>query len=261
MTRLTDDWIIRRAPRRSGAAVRLFCFHHAGGGASAYQAWPSLLGDQIELCALQTPGRENLFGLSRHRDVSSLLSELTPRLRPWLSQPFAFFGHSLGALVAFATTHQLLREGGPLPRLLILSACRPPHAPREEAFLSDVPEERLLEAIRELGSDSASALANAELREILLPILRDDLAMAETFPRRPWPPLPRPILVFGGSDDRSAPLAQLSEWKSYTRAEFDVQIFPGGHFYTEENKEALTRRIRERLTPAPPFAAGAEARA
>ena len=199
-----DAWVIRRGPRPS-ARLRLFCFHHAGGSASAFASWPSLLGETIELCAVQTPGRENLFLQPRHQSIDSLLPELLRQLKPWLDRPFAFFGHSLGGLVAFAAAHRLIAEGGPACEHLMLSSCLAPHAPRTVSGLAAAPEPELLDSLRKLGSASLSALENAELRGLLLPVLRDDLAMAESFIGGHWSQFRRPIAAFGGADDKSVP--------------------------------------------------------
>jgi len=241
-----DHWIICREPRR-GPRTRLFCFHHAGGSASAFASWPKLLDETIELCAVQTPGRENLFSQPRYRSIDALLPELLPRLKPWLDRPFAFFGHSLGGLVAFAAAHRLKEEGGPACELLIVSACLPPHLPRTTSALVDAPEPQLLASMRELGSASASAFENPELRALLLPVLRDDLAMAGSLRSGCWPPLERPIAAFGGATDNSVQPERLEAWRSYSGSGFSLRIFPGGHFYIEESRDALVGAIRTAL--------------
>lgn len=241
-----DDWVICREPR-PGARMRLFCFHHAGGSASTFAAWPNLLGNSIEMCAVQTPGRENLFTQPRHRNVNTLLTELLPRLKPWLDRPFAFFGHSLGGLVAFAAAHRIIEEARPPCELLMLSACLPPNAPRAGPGRAEAPEPELLDSMRKLGSASSSALENAELRALLLPVLRDDLAMAESFTCRHWSRLHLAIAAFGGVDDESVPPEKLELWRDYSGDGFTLRTFPGGHFYVEESRAALVRTIRERL--------------
>jgi len=245
-----DGWVIRREPRR-GARMRLFCFHHAGGGASAFASWPSLLGEATELCAVQTPGRENLFLQPRLRSIDALLPELLWRLKPWLDRPFAFFGHSLGGLVAFSAAHRLIEAGGPACELLMLSACLPPHAPRTASVLADAPEPELLDSLRKLGSASAPALENAELRALFLPVLRDDLAMAESFFGGQWSRLQLPIMAFGGDNDTSVPRQKLELWRDYSDDGFALTTFPGGHFYIEDSRAALVGAIRERLAAQP----------
>jgi medium-chain acyl-[acyl-carrier-protein] hydrolase len=227
--------------------MRLFCFHHAGGSASTFASWPSLLGETIELCAVQMPGRENLFSQPRHRSIDTLLPEFLRHLKPWLDQPFAFFGHSLGGLIAFSAAHRLIAEGGPACEQLMLSSCLAPHAPRTGSGLADAPEPELLDSLRTLGSASTSALENAELRELLLPTLRDDLAMAESFAGGHWSQLRRPIVAFGGADDKSVPPEKLTLWRDYSSDRFTLRTFPGGHFYIEDSRAALVGAIRESL--------------
>jgi medium-chain acyl-[acyl-carrier-protein] hydrolase len=252
-TSLVDNWIICRRPSPSRTADRLFCFHHAGGSAVAFVNWSAELGNGVEVCAIQTPGRENLFAAPRHRSIQTLVRALLPQLSSWLDRPFAFFGHSLGALVAFATANILRDAGGPSPTHLFLSGCRPPHLPRAHPNLSEAPEEELIDALRELGSRTFPALENLELRNLLLPILRDDLRMAETCQSICSEPLLCPISVFGGADDGSADKSALQEWERYTLQDFNVQIFPGGHFFVEESQDAILGVIRRRLqrTKAP----------
>ncbi len=244
----TDNWIIRRQPLDHSVGIRLFCFHHAGGSAASFRTWPSPLGNRIEVCAVQTPGRENLFVVARHRRIETLLQDLMPRLRPWLDRPFAFFGHSLGGLVAFAAASNLDRVGGPLPRLLQVSGCRPPHLPPIRPDLSEAPEEELISALRDLGSNSFAALENLELRNLMMPVLRDDLAIAESCRHsQPDRLLPCPISVFAGAEDVSAEPNALHEWEKYTRDQFRLRIMPGGHFFIEQSRDAVLEAIRNDL--------------
>lgn len=244
---LTSSWIISLKRSSPPASMRLFCFHHAGGSAAAYRAWPAALGDQIEVCAVQTPGRENLFALPRHQSLKTLVPELVLRLRPWLDGHFAFFGHSLGALTAFATSIALRDARLPTPGRLFLSGCRPPHLPRERPNLSAAPEPELIEALTELGSRSLPALESLELRELMLPILRDDLRMAESYRQEAGPALRCPISVFAGADDASATPDALSEWRQYTLGDFGLRTFSGGHFFVEYSRAAVLEAVRRDL--------------
>jgi medium-chain acyl-[acyl-carrier-protein] hydrolase len=230
-----ESWIVCSEPRSSEERIRLFCFHHAGGNAATFRDWPSGLPEWIEVCAVQLPGRGSLFNHPRHKRLEPLVSDLLPRLRPWLDKPFAFFGHSLGALVALAVTHGLVGEGGPVPRHLFLSAFRPLHLPRKRANLADAPEEELLQAIWDLQPESTEVLQNSELCSLLLPILRDDFAISETCLWTDRAPLSCPISVFGGADDFWAEPEVLGEWSKYTRAAFETKVFSGGHFFINQS--------------------------
>jgi medium-chain acyl-[acyl-carrier-protein] hydrolase len=243
-----ESFILRRGVPARAPSVRLFCFHHAGGSAAAFNAWAQALGEHIDVCAVQTPGRENLFLLPRHRRVASLAREIAPKLSGWLDRPFAFFGHSLGALVAFAVAELLFQGGGPAPKRLLVSGCRPPHLPRARTDLSNATEEDLIAALRELGSNSLAALEHRELRELMLPVLRDDLAMAETYRIDAPRPLPCAISAFGGLEDVSTDASALRQWSEYTEGAFSLRLFPGRHFFTEQSRQALLEAIRADLS-------------
>ena len=123
-----NDWITCRAPQPD-AAVRLFCFPYAGGGASVYRDWPRLLADNVEVCAIQLPGRENRLKEPLIRQLPALIEKLVVEIRPFLTRPFAFFGHSMGALLNYELTHALMAAGAPGPAHLFFSAYRAPHLP------------------------------------------------------------------------------------------------------------------------------------
>ncbi len=248
---MTKSWVICRERSTDDARVRLFCFHHAGGSAATYRAWSGALKNQIEICAIQTPGREELFALPRYRSIAALTPELIAQLRPWLAHPFAFFGHSLGALVAFAAAHALRDARLPLPSRLFLSGCRPPHLPRLLRNLWSAPDAELIGKLRELGSESLAALENLELRELMLPVLRDDLHMADSYDYEGGNPLPCPLSVFAGADDAFADPEALLEWKRYTLAAFRLQVFPGGHFFIQKYQKAVLEAVRQDLEHSP----------
>jgi surfactin synthase thioesterase subunit len=244
---LASSWIICLKRSSHQASLRLFCFHHAGGSAAAYKAWSDALGDRIEVCAVQTPGRQNLFALPRHQSLKTLVPELVPRLRPLLDRHFAFFGHSLGALTAFATSIALRDAQLPTPSRLFLSGCRPPHLPNARPNLSGAPEPELIEALMELGSQSLPALQNLELRQLMLPILRDDLRMAENYRHQAGAALRCPVSAFAGADDASATPDALNEWRQYTVGNFGLRTFSGGHFFVEDAQAAVLEAVRRDL--------------
>lgn len=227
--------------------MRLFCFPHAGGGSLAYLAWPAELGPEIEVCAVQLPGRENRLRESAFNDLKLLRERLAEVLLPALDQtPFAFFGHSFGALVAFELARELRRRGAPLPRLLVAAGRAAPSrggvARPLSALLDD--DEFIDEIARRYGGIPAKLRAERDLLALILPTLRADLKLAEAYEHHPEPPLPLPIQVFGGSNDPGVGEQDLQGWSRETTARFGVQILPGGHFFVQEARQDLLRAIR-----------------
>ena len=239
-------WFPHAKPR-ANAALRLFCLPYAGGGASVYRLWGSVFPESVEIWAVQPPGRETRFtepGFTRVRDYASAL---VTAIRPLLDRPFAFFGHSLGALMAFETIRTLRAQGLPLPVRLFASARRAPHLPHTTELVHALPEPQLIDHLRRLGGTPEAVLTNVELRQLMLPVLRRDFEVLETYEHQPEPPLDVPLRAFGGEGDALAPTETLQAWGQHTRSFLGVRSFPGGHFYLNDVREPLVRAILEDL--------------
>lgn len=241
-----SSWIVRRSPR-AGARMRLYCFAHAGGGSLAFHPWTSEPWPEIEVCAVQLPGRENRLREPAVGEVGPLLERLVAALLPTLDRgPFAFFGHSLGALLAFEVTRALRRRGAPLPRLLIAAGrAAPSHGGAAHRLSAIADDDQFVRAVQSYyGGIPPALLAERELLALIAPILRADLKLAEHYEYRAEPPLPVPIRAFGGDDDPAVDEQALRDWSAETTAGFGVQRFPGGHFFVQESRGALLRAIR-----------------
>jgi medium-chain acyl-[acyl-carrier-protein] hydrolase len=232
------EWCIRWRPRPT-ARLRLFCVAHAGGGASAYRSWAARLPPEIEVVALQPPGRENRLLETPLCAVSDLVPRIVDTVQPLLELPHAWFGHSLGALVAFETCHELRRRGMPAPVRLAVSGRPAPHLPQCHPPIHDAPAADLVTRLRELDGTPRALLDDAETLAALLPLLRADLKMSETYQWRPGPPLDYPISVFGGRQDQFASLAELQAWHRHTTRGCIVRVLPGGHFFLHEQPEHI----------------------
>lgn len=197
--------------------------------------------DGIELCAVQLPGREQRFGESCFDSLDPLLDDLMPALEPWLDRPFALFGHSLGALVAFEVARRL----GDVPFAgLVASAFRAPHLLAERS-LSALPEAEFVAEIARLGGMPAELLADPELMETVLPALRADFAVADSYRHGPGSRLAVPIAVLGGAADPWVDANALGEWATHAGAGFRLRLFRGGHFYlVEERGEVIAELAR-----------------
>ncbi|WP_438041477.1 thioesterase II family protein [Sorangium sp. So ce128] len=249
-----DPWV--GVPRANPAArLRLFCAPYAGGGSSIYSAWWRELPAHTELCAIKLPGREARMSEPPFERLTPLVQALATALEPWLTKPFALYGHSLGALVCFELARELRRRGAPLPRHLFVSGRRPPHV-RGSDPLHGLPEPEFLERIRRMGGTPDEVLRDPELLGLFLPVLRADFAVNEVEPFVPGAPLECPISAFGGLDDERAGRADLEGWRHHTRGAFRVEMFPGGHFFLRSAREPLLRSISavlgdvERALPA-----------
>lgn len=235
-----SGWLVRVRPRPE-AALRLFCFPHAGGAASSYFHWPAALAG-VDVAAVQPPGREGRLAEPPIADMPVLLDRLVAAIEPRLDRPFLFFGHSMGALVALEAARELRRRGLPAPARLYVSGRRSPTVPSDEAPLHALPDDELVaELNHRFGGLPAAILAEPELMALFLPVIRADLTVLERHAFRPEAPLDVPITALGGDDDRRAGIEGLEAWRALTSAGFAMRRFPGGHFYLHEQREAFLR--------------------
>lgn len=226
----SDPWISQ--PRRDHRArLRLFCFPYAGGGASLFRTWPQELGPEIELCAVQLPGRENRLGESLYTRLAPLVEAAAEALRPYLDLPFAFFGHSMGALISFELARCLRDQGQGGPFHLCLSGCRAAQLPDPGPPIHELPEGEFVAELRRLSGTPNAVLEHAELMQLLMPVLRADFAVCETYLYQPGDPLSCGISAFGGLGDEDIRPDEIAAWKAQTRGAFTVRMVPGGHLF------------------------------
>ncbi len=238
-----DPWIFGSRPGPQ-AELRLFCFPNAGGGASMYYPWVNGLAPEIEVCPVQLPGRENRLPERPFTHFDELISALAQALQPRFDKPFAFFGHSMGALISYGLAHYLIQQGQPAPVHLFLSAYRAPHIPNEEALhlLSDA---ELVRKIQELNGTQQGILENPELRQLFLPIFRADFGVCETYAHTSEEPLAIPMTVFGGLQDQRVSRAVLDAWREQTRSSFSLHMLPGDHFFWRSNSQPVWQIITQ----------------
>lgn len=238
----SSSWFVP-FPTMSATDLRLFCFAHAGGGASAFRRWQALLPANIQVCAIQLPGRENRLGEAPWTNLIALAKHLSLLLQPISSFPYAFFGHSLGAKLAFAVARELRRSKQPLPRCFFASGSRAPHLP-EPRPLHHLTDEAFIAELRRYGATPAAILDNRELMTLYLPLLRADFCLDETYVCQKEAPLDCPIFVFGGQDDAEASPDELSAWQAHTRFPCSPRLFPGGHFFLHSAQYLLLAELR-----------------
>ncbi len=238
--------ILRLSPNLS-AVVRLFCFAHAGSGASTFRPWPAFLSPEVELCAIQLPGHETRYGEPLISNLTTLLPALARDITLFLDRPFAFFGHSMGALIAFELARYLRRAGSPSPAHLFLSAFRAPHLPPPDPPVHTLPDAAFVAAIRRLNGLPREIIGDAGMMRVLLPIMRADITLCETYTHLPDAPLACPISVFGGLDDPATAPDALAAWRVHTRHTFRLRLLPGDHFFPRTARPLLLRTLAEDL--------------
>ena len=244
-----DTWFHCRRPNPR-ARLRLLCFPYAGGGVPIFRAWPDLLPPEIEVWAIQLPGRDGRLREPIPDDLETLALAVANGLGPLLDMPFACFGHSMGALLAFEFARQIRRRGQPGPTHLFVSARRAPQLPRTDTPLHTLPEGPFIEMLRQrYNGIPAAILAEPELLELFLPMLRADFKMIETYQYREEAPLDCPIMAFGGAQNEWALPDELTAWQAQTHRAFKMQLFPGGHFYLQAALPQLVTAVARELTP------------
>ncbi|RJQ75663.1 thioesterase [Pseudonocardiaceae bacterium YIM PH 21723] len=240
-------WFVRHGSAEPG--LRLFCFSYAGGGAAVFRGWADRLPDDIEICAVQLPGRETRAGEPTYRRLEGLVADLRTAIAPLLDRPFAFFGHSMGALIAFDLTRQLRQTGAPQPRRLFLAAFRAPQLPNPNIKIYHLPDEVLKTVLAKDGTPR-SVLDDDELMRDWLPTLRADVEVCDTYKYAPEDPLPMPMSVFGGTYDVRVGREDLEEWKEQAGGEFTLTMLPGSHFFLRECPELLLAHVSTEIRSA-----------
>jgi len=254
-----SNWLQRLAPRPD-AARRLFCFHHAGGGAAAFRLWPARL-PEFDVCAVQLPGRANRLFEPPLTDVNAVVDALVDVVRPLLDRPFVLFGHSMGTLVACLLARRLHAIGAPLPERLFVSGRQPPHRPFPELSMSGLSDAQLLAAVQQhFGGLPAEVLDTPDLLELVLPTLRADFALLAGHRDAAAEALPLPVVALGGDADPWAAPERLAPWQACTSLPLRTYRFEGGHFYLDDRLDEVLAVLRaECAVPATAAAASAMA--
>jgi len=240
-------WFSFPRPNRQ-ASLRLFCFPYAGGGAVIYRTWPAGLPKEIEVCAAQLPGRGNRHAEPLYDRLEPLVEALVPAILPHLDKPFAFFGHSMGALISFELARRLRSLHRVEPLRLFISGRSAPQTPKPERRTYDLPEREFVEELRRLNGTPQQLLEEPEVLQIALPMLRADFAICQTYQFLPGPPLSCPLTVFGGLQDQEMGRAGLEAWRDQTTGPFALRMLPGDHFFLHTSQTLLLQWISQGLS-------------
>lgn len=230
--------------------LRLLCFPYAGAGATALASWDKLLPTSMESRTIQLPGRGSLFREAPFTALAPLVHWLVRKEGPTLRPPYIFFGHSLGALIAFEVTRQLRRMARPLPLCLVVSGRTAPQLPDPNEPVHGLAPDAFKARLRSLGGTPPELLDNEELMDLVLPTLRADFQISETYRYTHEAPLPCPIVALGGEDDETTPIEGLLPWREQTAGRFRHHLFPGGHFFIHSAAQLVVETITSELHEA-----------
>lgn len=230
------------------AAFRLFCFPHAGGAPTTFFPWVAYFSEEIECICLQYPGRAQRLREKPSTSVRQLVDGILQEIDDLSEKPFAFYGHSLGGIVAFELTRALRHLGRPGPRHLYIGAARPPQMESSLSPIHLLPDKDFIAAVNSrYGGIPAAVAADSEAMEMFLPGLRGDFTAYETYQFRPSDPIPIPITIFGGAQDPAVRPECLQGWGQHTDAAFDIRLLPGGHFFPPASTQVLIRVLESQL--------------
>jgi medium-chain acyl-[acyl-carrier-protein] hydrolase len=239
-------WLGRFKPNPQ-ARLRLFCFPYAGGGTLAFRGWAEQLPVWVEVCPVQLPGREHRTRERPLQSIPAIVEAAAESLLPHFDKPFAFFGHSMGALIGFDLARLLRERHGIAPVRLFVSGCPAPHLKRKRPPSYDLPELEFVNKLRALNGTPRELLDNPDLMCVLLPLLRADFEASETYSYIASAPLECPISAFGGTDDPEAERRDIREWCEHTTDAFSLKMFPGDHFFLHSAQALLLNALAEQL--------------
>jgi surfactin synthase thioesterase subunit len=240
-----SDWV-RIYSRSDSAECRLVCFPHAGGSASYFTGVARAMSPAVEVLAMQYPGRQDRRNEKLIDDVGALADLIRVELTPWLDRPFAFFGHSLGATVAFEVALRLAKDGV-VPVAFFASGRTAPSRTRMDT-VHQRDDDGIMAEVRSLAGTESVLMDDPEIRELVLPVLRNDYRAAETYKCQPGSTLPCPVLTLIGTEDDKVNEAEARAWAEHTTGGFELITFPGGHFYLNEQAPAVIKLLSSRLS-------------
>jgi medium-chain acyl-[acyl-carrier-protein] hydrolase len=229
--------------------LQLFCFPYAGGNAQIFRPWRQHLPPEVDLWLAHLPGRGRRMHEPPVRRIRPLVERIADTILPELHPPFAFFGHSMGAVISFEVARELRRRRSMEPVHLFVSGRRAPHIPDSQPHIFDLPHDEFINELRKLNGTPQALLENPELVELVLPIIRADFELVETYSYAPEEPLSSSITAYGGVQDADVPVESVSAWKEHTASAFTKKILPGDHFFIHSPMfcNALTDNLAELL--------------
>jgi medium-chain acyl-[acyl-carrier-protein] hydrolase len=241
-----NHWVVKPRPN-AVASSRLFCLPYAGGGTQIFRTWPNRLPASVEVCLVELPGRGVRLKEPLYTRLPPLVEAIAKNLEEHLDKPFAFFGHSMGALLSFEVARYFRRRNIQQPAHLFVSGRGAPQIPSDEPRMHDLPEPEFISELRRLNGTPGEVLEHEELMGLMLPILRADFTICETYLYEPESPLNCSITAFGGLEDESVGVDRLNAWREQTTSTFSAHMFPGDHFFLHAVQPLLLHTLSQKL--------------
>ncbi|MEM7591927.1 MAG: thioesterase II family protein [Cyanobacteria bacterium P01_A01_bin.83] len=245
-TQASKSWTICPKPNTK-AQLRLFCFHYAGGGAASFRNWSDNLPSSVEIHLVELPGRGSRLAEKAFVSLNPLVEAIADGLYPLLDRPFTFFGHSMGGLICFELARLLRQKYSLNPIHLFVSAHRAPQLPDPNPPIYNLPNPEFLDELRDLEGTPEAILENTELMQLLLPTLRADFTVVDTYNYTAQSPLDCSITAFGGLQDREVSYEELKAWQEQTKESFSLQMLPGNHFFIHSAQSLMFKYLCQYL--------------
>lgn len=241
MVDVSSKWFVRPQVKPE-AKSRLFFFPYAGGAPTVFTKWCADLPRHIEGIAVHYPGRGSRFNEPVINDMPRMVADLVQNIQPLLDKPFAFFGHSMGGLIAFELTRHLRTQHLQTLRQIFISACGAPQLQDPNQKIHQLPDDEFMNELDKLNGIPAE-LKNPEVMSLLLPIVRSDFQLVENYEYQPAEPFDFPIFTFGALDDPRVNRERIEAWSNHTQVKFESHFFPGGHFFINEAREHILNLV------------------
>jgi medium-chain acyl-[acyl-carrier-protein] hydrolase len=246
MNKNTSTWF-QNDTAHDQADFKMFCFPYAGGTAFVFKKWGDILPSTVQVIPVELPGRAARLQEPAFISLPALIEELTGLIWPLLNKPFFFYGHSMGAVIAFELARALRRKYGCEPEALFVGGRRAPHVANNEPVTYHLPKGEFIEELIRLDGTPKEVIAHDELMEMMIPLLRADFQLVQTYEYIPDAPLRRPITAFGGLHDYHVPRDLLLPWKEQTESRFSLHMLPGDHFFLRSSQSQLLKLIAREL--------------
>ncbi|MGB0521889.1 MAG: thioesterase II family protein [Flammeovirgaceae bacterium] len=243
LTHHTTKWLSSNCLKDDISNVRLFCFPYAGGGTSTYFKWLKHIPPSVTLCPIQLPGRERRIQELPYENLMQLVDSIYTDLQDLFQEPCVFFGHSMGAQIAYELAIRCQKENCKGIKHLFVSGRKPPHLFEESHQYHLLPNQEFMEQLKTYEGVPTAFFQHKELLELAIPVLRADFKMLETYTYEANNPLNVPITAFGGKADLELPEQMLTEWKFHTAARFQYFVYDGGHFFIRDYQAQILSTI------------------